>query len=55
MTNTEFPKKYSPKDFEEKLYTHWEENGLFKPRESTTGEQYYIPMPPPNVTGRLHL
>ena len=55
MTNTEFAKKYSPKDFEEKLYTHWEENGLFKPRESTINEQYYIPMPPPNVTGRLHL
>jgi len=55
MTNTEFAKKYKPSEFEEKLYTHWEESGLFKPRESTTGEQFYIPMPPPNVTWKLHL
>ncbi len=55
MTNTEFAKKYKPSEFEEKLYTHWEESGLFKPRKSTTWEQFYIPMPPPNVTGRLHL
>ncbi len=55
MTNTEFAKKYKPSEFEDKLYTHWEKSGLFKPRESTTGEQYYIPMPPPNVTGKLHL
>jgi valyl-tRNA synthetase len=33
---SEFPKKYSPKDFEQKLYQNWENNGLFKPRESTT-------------------
>ena len=55
MTNTEFAKKYKPSEFEEKLYTHWEESGLFKPRESTTWEQFYIPMPPPNVTWKLHL
>jgi len=55
MSEIEFPKKYSPKDFEEKLYTHWEETWKFKPRESTTGESYYIPMPPPNVTWKLHL
>ena len=52
---SEFPKKYSPKDFEQKLYQNWENNGLFKPRESTTWEQFYIPIPPPNVTGVLHL
>ncbi|MCD5385060.1 valine--tRNA ligase [Candidatus Gracilibacteria bacterium] len=51
----DFPKKYSPKDFEEKLYKHWEETGKFKPRESTTGDQFYIPMPPPNVTSKLHV
>jgi valyl-tRNA synthetase len=32
----DFPKKYSPKEFEEKLYKNWEINGKFKPRESTT-------------------
>ena len=52
---SEFPKKYNPKEFEQKLYKNWETNGLFKPRESTTGEQFYIPIPPPNVTGVLHL
>ncbi len=55
MTNNEFPKKYNPKEFEEKLYTNWEQTEKFKPRESTTGEQFYIPMPPPNVTSKLHV
>ena len=55
MTNIEFAKKYKPSEFEDKLYTHWEKSGLFKPRESTTWEQFYIPMPPPNVTWKLHL
>ena len=51
----EYPKKYNPKDFEERLYTNWEKNWNFKPTESTTGEQFYIPMPPPNVTAKLHI
>ena len=51
----DFPKKYSPKEFEEKLYKNWESQGKFKPRESTTWEQFYIPMPPPNVTAKLHV
>jgi valyl-tRNA synthetase len=55
MTNNEFPKKYNPKEFEEKLYANWEQTEKFKPRESTTGEQFYIPMPPPNVTSKLHI
>ncbi|PIE85243.1 valine--tRNA ligase [Candidatus Gracilibacteria bacterium] len=52
---TNFQKKYNPKDFEEKLYKNWEESGKFKPRDSKTGEQFYIPMPPPNVTSKLHV
>ncbi len=56
MTNNwEFPKKYDPKSFEEKLYASWEKNGRFKPKISTTGENFYIPMPPPNVTSKLHV
>jgi valyl-tRNA synthetase len=51
----EFPKKYSPKEFEEKLYKSWEELGKFKPKKPSTGEQFYIPMPPPNVTSNLHI
>ncbi len=56
MTNSwEFPKKYDPKSFEEKLYISWEKNGRFKPKPSTTGQNFYIPMPPPNVTSKLHV
>lgn len=55
MTNIEFPKKYSPKEFEDKLYKSWEENGSFLPRGWKTKKSFYIPMPPPNVTSKLHI
>lgn len=55
MTNTEFEKKYSPNEFEDKLYASWEKKWLFKPKESKTGNRYCISMPPPNVTWKLHL
>ena len=47
--------KYNPKDFEEKLYEKWEKNGYFKPNMDKTKEAYCIMMPPPNVTGKLHM
>ena len=47
--------KYNPKDFEEKLYEHWEKEGYFKPSGDKTKESYCIMMPPPNVTGKLHM
>ncbi len=47
--------KYNPKDFEDKLYKEWEENGYFKPSMDKTKESYCIMMPPPNVTGKLHM
>ena len=47
--------KYNPKDFEEKLYKKWEEKGYFKPSMDKTKESYCIMMPPPNVTGKLHM
>ncbi len=47
--------KFNPKDFEEKQYETWEKNGYFKPNMDTTKESYCIMMPPPNVTGRLHM
>lgn len=47
--------KYCPKDFEESLYQKWEENGYFKPSMDKTKESYCIMMPPPNVTGKLHM
>ena len=47
--------KYDPKRFEEKLYQKWEEKGYFKPSNDKTKEPYCIMMPPPNVTGKLHM
>ncbi len=47
--------KYNPKDFEEKRYKQWEEKGYFKPSMDKTKESYCIMMPPPNVTGKLHM
>ena len=47
--------KYNPKDFEEKLYEEWEKKGYFKPNGDKTKESCCIMMPPPNVTGKLHM
>ena len=47
--------KFNPKDFEEKLYEEWERNGYFKPSMDKDKEPYCIMMPPPNVTGKLHM
>ena len=46
-------KKYQPQKFEEKHYKCWEENGYFKPKGK--GDPYCIVIPPPNVTGTLHM
>ncbi len=47
--------KYNPKDFEEKLYKEWESKDYFKPSSNKTKEAFCIMMPPPNVTGKLHM
>ena len=47
--------KYNPKDFEEKIYKETEEKGYFKPSMDKTKESFCIMMPPPNVTGKLHM
>ena len=47
--------KYNPKDFEDGLYKKWEEKGYFKPSYDKEKEPYCIMMPPPNVTGKLHM
>ena len=47
--------KFNPKDFEEEIYQNWEENGYFKPNMDNTKESFCIMMPPPNVTGKLHM
>ena len=47
--------KFNPKEFEDRIYEEWEEKGYFKPSMDTTKESYCIMMPPPNVTGKLHM
>jgi valyl-tRNA synthetase len=49
------PKTYEPQAVEEKWYRFWEEGGYFKPSGDTSKPTFVISMPPPNVTGALHL
>jgi valyl-tRNA synthetase len=49
------PKAYEPQAVEGKWYRFWEENGYFKPRPNPARKPFVISMPPPNVTGALHL
>jgi valyl-tRNA synthetase len=51
---TEIPKNYDPSDIEKKWYSFWEENGFFH-SEPDGREPYTIVIPPPNVTGILHM
>ena len=46
-------KSYQPQDIEQRLYKRWEEQGYFAPQGD--GEPYCIVIPPPNVTGTLHM
>jgi len=48
-------KAYNHKDVEEKLYKEWEEKGYFKPEINPDGKPFTIMLPPPNVTGTLHM
>ncbi|MFC3051324.1 valine--tRNA ligase [Kordiimonas pumila] len=48
-------KTYSPADIEAKWYEHWETSGAFKCGQRPEAEPYVIVMPPPNVTGSLHM
>lgn len=47
--------KFNPKDFEDNIYSNWEQKGYFKPSMDKAKEPYCIMMPPPNVTGKLHM
>lgn len=49
------PKTYNPKSFEDRLYEFWSEKGYFKARVDKNKKPYTIMMPPPNVTGELHM
>ncbi|CAG9295745.1 valine--tRNA ligase [Celerinatantimonas diazotrophica] len=48
-------KTYNPQSIEQALYQHWEAQGYFKPHGDTSKESFTIMIPPPNVTGSLHM
>ena len=48
-------KTYDPSAIEKRWYPHWEESGAFKPSGDAAAEPYSIVIPPPNVTGSLHV
>ncbi|MCL9668639.1 valine--tRNA ligase [Rosenbergiella epipactidis] len=48
-------KTYNPQEIEQPLYEHWEKQGYFKPHGDLNKESYCIMIPPPNVTGSLHM
>ncbi|MEA3459515.1 MAG: valine--tRNA ligase [Chloroflexota bacterium] len=52
---TSMPKTYNPQAVEERLYEQWEKRGYFKPKLDWSKKPFVISMPPPNVTGELHL
>ena len=52
---TELPKVYSPKEVEPAWYAAWEKAGAFAPRIGPSRKPYTIVIPPPNVTGILHM
>ena len=55
MSPPKISKTYQPTQIETRLYEKWEASGAFRPSIERTGKPYCIMMPPPNVTGRLHM
>ena len=55
MKKREMPSKYHPQSVEEGKYQEWVDQGVFKPSGDQKAKPYSIVIPPPNVTGKLHL
>ena len=53
--NTELPKTYAPSEFEDRIYQNWVEKGYFTPDPESTAPSFSVVIPPPNVTGQLHM
>ena len=51
----ELSKTYDPKEIEDRLYQKWEENGYFHAEVDRSKKPFTIVMPPPNITGQLHM
>ena len=48
-------KAFDPNEAENRLYNTWMNSGYFKPKAGKTGKKFSIVMPPPNITGQLHM
>ncbi|MFH1095941.1 MAG: valine--tRNA ligase [Candidatus Desantisbacteria bacterium] len=55
MNTADIPKAYEPHEVEEKWYKYWEENNYFMPDEDNDKPCFSMVIPPPNVTGSLHM
>jgi valyl-tRNA synthetase len=55
MEKIELSTRFDPKDFEDRLYRSWDEAGWFTPSADAGRPRFSIVIPPPNVTGRLHI
>ncbi|MBN1912932.1 MAG: class I tRNA ligase family protein, partial [Candidatus Omnitrophica bacterium] len=51
----EIPSRYDPKEVEDKWYKFWEDNNLFSAKACSSKNPFSIVIPPPNVTGILHM
>lgn len=55
MLEQDYPTRYDASITEQKWYQAWEEAGLFQPEEQSAKEKFVITIPPPNITGSLHM
>ncbi|HKM32373.1 MAG TPA: valine--tRNA ligase, partial [Oscillospiraceae bacterium] len=51
----ELEKQYNPRDFEDRIYAQWQDKGYFHAQVDKDKKPYTIVMPPPNITGQLHM
>ena len=54
-TEINLPKNYAPSEFEDRIYAGWCEKGYFTPERDPEKKPFTIVIPPPNVTGQLHM
>ena len=51
----ELQKNYAPAEFEDRLYKFWNDKGYFRPSDNKEAPSFSIVIPPPNITGQLHM
>ena len=55
MEKKELQTTYNPKEFEARIFKTWQDKKYFTPKVDKRKKPYSIVMPPPNITGKLHL